>query len=348
MAILRVNAADDGQVFHAGGDFSGGGRNVGGEWESRLRDHLADLPARAPVVVLLHGLRYSWRGGRGCDPHETLYRAGPLPPSRQTRPPLANWPHALGFSEGGREDGLCVALGWDAGRLGDFRAAQAAADRAAPALAAIADVAAAAGRRIDCVGHSLGARLILSAMLARPEMAVRRAILLGPAERRGAALAAAERASETGGAEFLHVLARANDLFDEIFHRLFPRDRDGCGLPLGALGLGDRRANWMDLQIDHDETRAWLARLGEAPRRRAERVSHWIYYSEPAAMALYARVLRDPASSALATLRRLGAPEAIAPRWSRLASLSLPSAPGRRRATGNDAVGPVEPVGAAT
>ena len=65
-------------------------------------------------------------------------------------------------------------------------------------------------------------------------------------------------------------------------------------------------------------------------------------------MALYARVLRDPASSALATLRRLGAPEAIAPRWSRLASLNLPLTPGRRRATIDDAVGPVEPVGAAT
>lgn len=307
MAILRVNAAEGGRVFS----------HTGGDWRAELACFARAAPKSAPVVILLHGLRYSWRAGRGCDPHATLYRTGALPETRRTRPERANWPHLLGFSEHGVTDGLCIAFGWDAGGLSDLRMMEQVKDRYAPGLCAVLDAVRSHGLTADLFGHSLGAALGLAAISACDAHRVRRAILLGPAERREAARRALGAARRT---EFIHVLARANDLFDEAFSRLSGGGgaAKDCRAPLGAGGLGDASDRWIDIQIDHPDTKSWLSARANAPMRRRERVSHWVYYSDPTAMALYRDILRDPAESAISSGALRDAPRAIEPRWSRL------------------------------
>lgn len=309
MAILRLNAAERGDVFVADG----------GDWRAALNARLAETPDRAPVTILIHGLRYSWRYGSRADPHRSLYRADATPNDPAFTTPVRSWPVALGFANNHPDRGLCIAFGWHPGGIGAIRQAHRTVDRFAPGLIAVVDAVAATGRRADCFAHSLGAALLLNAIRLRPGLAIRRAILLGPAERRGRALEALDaQASSGAGTEFLHILARANDVFDEVFNRLVPPDATGCAAPLGVAGLQAIREEWLDLQIDHPESRAWLRSRRNAQLRPAAQISHWLYYRDPAAMALYRDVLRDEATSCLATLRSLGVPGVIAPRWSGL------------------------------
>lgn len=321
MAILRVCADEGGRVFETGG----------GDWRARLNRMIADCPPEAPVVILIHGLRYSWRADRGCDPQTTLYLSEPLEEDRRRRPLRANWPYQLGFTESGRDDGVCIAFGWDAGRLSSLGNANVVLARFAPALVAVFETIQLAGREADCFGHSLGSALILDAIAAQPGLPVRRALLLGPAERRSRASRAAFAQQARTQTEFLHVLARANDVFDEAYHQLAPRTEEADDLPLGASGIGAGLTNWMDLQIDHPETRRWLASCGLPPTRPPERVSHWVYYSDPSAMAFYASVLRDTSPSCLKTLRDARAPTEIEARWRRLQPVIFPALRGGKR-----------------
>lgn len=320
MAVLRVNAAADGTIHAASG--------MPGDWQVSLRHVIARLPAVAPVTVLVHGYRYSWRPlrGIGChDPHRTLYLLGDLAPCARKRPRTANWPHALGFSEQAPRDGLCIALGWDARHwrpgLDCFAAVHRTAGRTAAALGTLvrALVAADPGRRVDVLSHSLGARLVLQALRQTPELPIARAILLGGAEYSAearSALAAQDRAG--GTTEFYHMIARANDLYDGLFQLFAPAPPVPGDLPLGARGLGERHPRWLDLQLDHPEARRWLIRQGLAPQRPPERVSHWSFYADPGAMAFYSAILRERRLWSIAAMRARGLPTEIERRWSRL------------------------------
>lgn len=297
MAILRLNGAENGDVFAA----------AGRPWAERLTEALSTIPEEAPVVLLLHGMRYSWRRGGVCDPQRTLYategaRAGTA------------WPKRLGFSEED-DDGVCIAFGWDAPGLISVASANASAARAAPALKQVLELTHGLGRRIDVFAHSLGCALLFQAMTNAPRGAVRRAVLLGPAVRRGAGRRIASMRPET---EFLHVMARANDLFDEAYHRLL-RDRgDAHDKPLGVAGAGGDLENWLDFQLDHEEAQAWLTTCKSRPTVLTRPICHRLFYEDDAAMALYRDVLRDAAPSCFSTLRRDGAPTEIARRWSRI------------------------------
>ncbi|MEM7522291.1 MAG: hypothetical protein AAF360_00720 [Pseudomonadota bacterium] len=171
------------------------------------------------------------------------------------------------------------------------------------------------GRRVDSFAHSLGCALLFEAMADAPDAAVRRAVLLGPAARRGAGRRIASMRPDT---EFLHVVARANDIFDEACHRLIGDRGDASDPPLGFSGAGGAFENWLDIQIDHDATRAWLAARGLGPPARARMVCHRLFYEDDAAMALYRDVFHHAAPSCFAKLRADGAPLQIARRWSRI------------------------------
>ncbi|MEO0760996.1 MAG: hypothetical protein AAFZ09_04195, partial [Pseudomonadota bacterium] len=176
MAILRINATRDGVLSLTGG----------GDWQPALARAAERLTPGAPVVILVHGYRFTWVAGRdGARPYcpqDRLYRAdGPV--ARQgIWPRLASWPHSLGFTETGAE-GLCIGFGWDARRakLGtliargrcDFAEVFGAAAIAGEALARVTGALAAArpGVAPAFLTHSLGARVALAAMGARPDLA---------------------------------------------------------------------------------------------------------------------------------------------------------------------------------
>jgi hypothetical protein len=320
MAVLRVNADADGSIHPAPG--------TAADWRGRLHDIVARLPADAPVALLVHGYRYTWRPLRSLvchDPHRQLYRLSELAPSARKRPRSSNWPHALGFSREGVEDGLCIALGWDARHwrpgLDCFAAVHRTAERTAAALVALvqAVVEVAPDRRVDCLCHSLGARVALQALRRAPGLALGRVILLGGAEYSDEARLALLAQEASGGAtQFYHVIARANDLYDALFQLFAPAPGEPGDLPLGARGLGAPHERWLDLQLDHPEVRGWLTRHGFPPQRRPDHISHWGFYADPSAMAFYHAILRDRPRWSLAAMRARGLPEKIEPRWSRL------------------------------
>lgn len=277
---------------------------------------LADLPAGAPVTVLIHGFGYT-PGRPGRCPHRTLLSAEPAPGRRRA----GSWPRALGQGDGA----LAVAFGWQAG--GTIWHAWAEAARAGRALARVLDRLAADGRQADLVAHSLGARVALSALAQAPEGSVRRAILIAPAEFRAAAETALE-APAGRTAEVLNVISRENDLFDALVEWLIAPHRPGART-LG-LGLAAPRPGWTDLAIDDAATLAALARLGHPVAPPDRRVCHWSGYLRPGLFPLYRAVL----SGALPLpVLRAALPDGAPARWSRLAELAALPLPFGRRAS---------------
>jgi hypothetical protein len=339
MALFRVNATRGGTLRLAG---------RAGDWRPALEAALAGVPQAAPVCILVHGFRFTWRPEMGAGshcPHSRLYLEEAAAPERRLRPARAAWPAALGFAEAGPDDGLCICLGWDArlsrsgvslmrsrGFAEVYRGAGVAGQALATLVAAVAE--ARPGRPVDVLAHSLGARVALTATAIAPNLPYGRLVLLGAAEYAGEARRAVRILDRAGsGAAVYHVLSRANDLFDALFQFLAPPPARAGDRPLGAAGLGRGHPRWLDLQLDHPEMRDWLARRGHGLTRPVERLSHWHFYADPGAMRLYRAILRERSAHAIPALRGAGVPEALEPRWCRL-GLHVPALPGLRPASG--------------
>ncbi|MGB8813031.1 MAG: alpha/beta fold hydrolase [Paracoccaceae bacterium] len=264
---------------------------------------LANLPPDTPIVVMIHGYRFSPGSGIDC-PHQHIFALTPNPRAHRA----ISWPRHLGFGTD-RAQGLCIAFGWQAkGSLwGAYRRAQ----NAATALAALIALlrSKAPGRRVDIIAHSLGARVALQALHHIAPGDAGRLILLAPAEFRHAASAAmATPAAQM--AEVISVTSRENDVFDFILEFLLA----GGFYPGLGHGLAAPRANWTDLQLDHAQTVTALANLGfRLPAARA-RFCHWSPYSRPGVFALYRALLSG--DLALPTLRA-ALPPAAERRWAR-------------------------------
>ena len=331
MAILRVAVVGEAPCLYDSGT------EVGAVTLTcdAIRDAAPSLAPRTPIVVLLHGYRYDPRCTGVTNPHETLFAFDPLRPRTDRWQKTESWPRGLGFTpeDTSGHEGLCVAFGWPARprtRFGRFCAAYANAERAGQALLRTVDLIARVhpGRPVDFVAHSLGARVVLCAMrLAAARRrhdlldAMGRAIMLGPAElafvARGA-LADVDAVTRRGGPCIYAMLARENDVFDALLEHFAPavpvRRKNG----IGASGLGTGRRNWIDIQIDHPETRGWLAERGAVIEGEARRACHWGVYNRPGALAFYDAILRDRARWSIPALREEGMPEDLEPRWCRL------------------------------
>ncbi|MGG7567752.1 hypothetical protein ACQ5SO_16495 [Rhodovulum sp. DZ06] len=195
--------------------------------------------------------------------------------------------------------------------------------------------------RVNLLAHSLGARVALHALRAP---GAGRAILLGAAvhaEEARRLMPPPRPAGQGGGPEVINVISRRNDLFDLLFEAAAPAGRGGARAALGRAGLGERRADWIDLQLDGPAQEAWLAARGHALGPAPRLLCHWGFYERPGALALWAAMLRGGAAWAPEALRRAGAPETVAPRWAAYAAAA------RRRPAG-DATGAEEDWGDAT
>lgn len=271
----------------------------------------AALPPHAPVVVMIHGYRFSPHSPQHC-PHRHILS---LTPDTALRRALS-WPAALGFSANGAE-GLAVAFGWEA--RGTLPAAYRNAAASGAELAALIDRLAVEARRpVALIGHSLGARVALSALRRAAPGAVDRVVTLAAAELRPAAEAAI--ASPAGMlAEVVNVTSRENDPYDFALEMIVAQGRRRA---LG-FGLGRPRANWLDLPIDAPETLAGLGRLGFPVSGRTSRACHWSPYLREGLFDVWRAVLCQPERLSLPVLA--GArPDRMSRRWSRL--LRLPAA----------------------
>lgn len=284
-------------------------RTVGGE--AHLAGALAALPKGAPVVILIHGFRFS-PTVPGQSPHTHILSLAPDPGCWKA----LSWPRELGFGLGNPAEGLCIAFGWEA--RGTIWSAYHEAATAATALCRLLlrIDALRPGTRADIVAHSLGARVALQALPLLPLPLIRRAILLAAAEFRRPAARALD-CPAARAAEFVNVTSGENDVFDFLIERLLPRWPDRA---LG-LGAGQNLPNWIDLQLDHRDTLATLAALGHPAAPADRRICHWSLYLRPGIFAVYRALLNGDLP--FDTLRAR-AHIARRRRWSRLVALPWP------------------------
>ena len=270
--------------------------------EAGLAGPVPTIPPGAPIVVMVHGYRFS-PSLPEHDPFAHIMAPARARPGRRALP----WPWHLGFGRGDPAEGLAVAFGWEA--RGAFWRAHAEAARAGAALAGVIETLRAAlpDRPVNVIAHSLGARVTLRAMRLSPEGAMRRVVLLSPAEHRGAARRA--MASPAGrGAEVVSVRSPENRAFDALLQMVIP-------LPQPVLGLGlPGHPRWLDLDPCRPEVVAALAGLGFHLAPRRWRVCHYSSYARPGMMRLHRALLREPERTPLAALRAAPALAPASPR----------------------------------
>jgi len=296
MPLLRVNLSRTGPRI-AGSD----------SLDRRLRQATKDLAPGAPVTLLIHGYKFSPHA-LSRTPHRHIFALEP----KAQGPRVISWPRHLGFGKGRFDEGLCIAIGWEA--RGTIWVAYAEAGRMGEALADLTRRIRAVHDGPVCVlAHSLGARVALSSLHHSVPGELRRMVLIAGAEFRDrAAEAMATRAGRC--TEVINIASKENALFDLLLERLVrPLD-----LFAGAIGHGRSGdlSNWLDLRIDEDTTRAGLASLGYRVPAPGRRVCHWSGYLRPGMFALHRALLTRPDVLPLARLREAAC---SAPRsgWSR-------------------------------
>lgn len=298
MPLIHVNTGPTGPVLHDGaGD------------PARALPGL--LQGRGPVILMVHGFKYAPNHATEC-PHDHIFSLSPERACFKVR----SWPGGLGFGSGSPEEGLGIGFGWHA--RGNIWRAYAAAAQAGVQLADLVMMirAVSPDRPIHAVAHSLGARVVLSALAHLPEGALHRLILLAGAE-------FGQRATEAlatpagRAAEVINITSRENDFYDFLLECLIPAPRRGDRSLGLALPTGP---NVLNLQMDHPGTLAVLARAGFVIAPPAARVCHWSPYTRPGVFGLYNSLLRRGPDLPLSALRA-ALPCVSEPRWSRLLTL---------------------------
>ncbi|WP_297767322.1 alpha/beta fold hydrolase [uncultured Roseovarius sp.] len=310
MPLIHVDAGTDAPELH---DLPG-----------TLGEMLPDLlVGKGPVILMIHGFKYAPGHAHEC-PHRHILS---LSPERECFK-VISWPAGLGFGQETRDEGLGISFGWHA--RGTLWQAYAEAARAGERLAQLVTLIRrlAPARPIHAVAHSLGARVVLSALPHLQAGTLGRLILLAGAEF-GRRAAEALETPAGRSAEVINVTSRENDFYDFLLECLIPAPARGDR----SLGLAlPKGPNVLNLQMDHPGTLRALRRAGFEVANPTARICHWSPYTRPGVFPMYQKLLRNTEQLPLAQLRA-ALPDRPAPRWSRLMSLPemrLPLPSGRK------------------
>ena len=264
---------------------------------NHISGHLQSLDRRAPIVILLHGYRYSPRC-RYRDAHKLIFAER----HRTDRPRRisVSWPSSLGYAPETGGPGLCLPISWDA--RGGLRDVYCRAEEAGRQLAELLDHLAELDplRPVHLMAHSLGARVALTAVAEAQSPLVRKLILLAPAAFRSQAIRAL---TSRGGAEMevLQVSPAENRVFDLLLSRALGTGRSD-GPTLGRAEI--LAVNWVRLGVDTEEDLAHLGDLGFVIGARTSRVCHWSAYLRPGLMSLYSACLSGAGIESFSSLAR--------------------------------------------
>ena len=248
-----------------------------------LRNHVQALPKGAPVILMVHGYKFS-PVTPGRDPHDHILSLAPSSTSWKAM----SWPAALGVGAGAGVEPLCLAIGWEA-RSTPWRA-YATAGQVGRVLGDLVNTIHDTRRdlRIGALAHSMGARVVLSALSQSRPGAMGRAILLAPAEMGRVAHDFLETPAGRA-ANVLCVTSRENAVFEQLLgwtigpHRVFDRAIGHRGKPL--------HPRVTNLRIDDPTACAVLATMGYPLAPSTSRVCHWSVYLRGGLFPLYRAVL---------------------------------------------------------
>ncbi len=292
MPLLRIDSTDDGPIVHASPQSA----------TARLR-HLAR--GTGPVVIMVHGFKFSPGDPVHC-PHKHI-----LSTRDATCRKAVSWPRLLGFGAGMPDEGLAVAFGWQArGTVWQaWERAEKAGRQLADIIREIRNIA--PSRPVHCIAHSMGARVVLSAIQRIEKGALNKVILLAGAE----FSSTAEQAMQSPGgqgAQVFNITSRENDLYDFALERLVAPEGDfsiGRAFPIVS--------NSLTIQLDNNPTLTALRQLGFPIAAPTRRICHWSAYLRAGVFPFYQALMRNETDDYLAALK-LRLPQDSQPRWSRL------------------------------
>jgi pimeloyl-ACP methyl ester carboxylesterase len=277
--------------------------------DTPLADAVRGNLGGAPVLIMLHGYRYSPSQPR-LSPHNYILQDSPH----------ESWPHQMGYGEGTPDQGLCIAFGWEAG--GTIWRAHREAGRSAHALASlIRQLSAHGAGPVNIMAHSLGARVALAALTHLAPGMIGRMILMTGAELRSTAEAALMTPAGRS-AQVLNVISRENDIFDFLYEWLLVPHRLGAR----TLGAGLALPHCVTAQIDNPDHLSGLKFLGFPIPIATRRICHWSSYTRPGLFPLYREFLSGSGRIDLADLRQ-SLPFTVTQRWSRLLQRPLQPMP---------------------
>lgn len=274
--------------------------------ETLLAQRLLDLPKDAPLLLMVHGYKFSPLIPR-YNPHETIFARDVSNPTWKVR----SWPHQMGLGDFHNKDGLAIGFAWDARSRNWF---------AGPSLREVYERAGNEGahlahvinliaqldptRKVDVIAHSMGARVILSSLQHIAQTNLGRVIIMGGAEF-GAVALEAMQCRVAREAKFYNITAKQNDFYDLLFEHLAnrpgPADRSlGMAFPFG-------RSNWVNIQIDDIPSLRKLQSMGIRIAAPTKGFCHWSFYTRDGIFNLYQAILnRQPGFTPSALSVRLG------------------------------------------
>lgn len=283
MRFLSVNARNDTPVAASGSNLV-----------EQLTHLTKDLAKDAPIVILLHGFRFSPFKAAHC-PHSKI-----LSPTRTAHTGRGrSWPAALGL--GLDENCAGIGFGWEA--RGSFWQAFGQADAAGRALARMISILRFLHTGpVRILAHSLGARVALAGFAYLPASAIDRVVLLSAAAFR----IDAERAIATPAgraAEILNCTSQQNQVFDFLLERIMGR-APGSALAYGRPNAASSK-HWLDLEMDDPDVLKRLASLGHEVGAPARHMCHWSLYLRDGLFDLYNALLMPALPMPLHSLKPL-------------------------------------------
>ncbi len=244
--------------LHRTGD--GGMPGLGLATQAGVRQAVAGVPAGA--VVMVHGFQFDPRVQGADNPHRSIF---PLWQARLARPAVGfGW-----FSAPLRPRHIFEA--WLNGRYNRYRWAW---DMASIAGGVLRRCLAELPGPVNILCHSLGSRVVLTALEAAERLPVERVILLNGADYVTHARYAATKAN---GVRFTNIVVKSDDVLAHMGELFAPgRLRGEVIGRSGVTGL----SNWTDVVLDDPDVQTWgraqgFDLRGDNPGRWGD---HWYSY----------------------------------------------------------------------
>ncbi len=254
----------------------------------RIAKALEGLRPSAPVVIMLHGFKYD-PGSPAHHPERTLYARAPDPAAKRAR----SWPRAFALRGA---NALAIGFSWRAkGTIWQaHHRAKLAGESLALLITRINEIA--PGRPVHIVAHSLGVRVVLTALSQTPQGAVSRVIMIAGAAFESELAGVLQRPASRS-TEFFNIRSRANTLFDLLLRAAFPH----WGVTIGRGRLAHPRL--LQLDIDAPQDRQVMAAAGLPLDQTSGWICHWSGYLRRDVCALYRDLIHRPDKTPFASLR---------------------------------------------